>query len=262
MIILFIKNVIGFLYWKIIDTYNYYRFREWTQFTGFGLHIYVGMFGSGKTSSMIKRAYDICNCYKDVNILTNMKLTNFPPWTKIIFMENYQQIVTCPPNTIILLDELSSESNSREWKKDGVPPEVLRHLLQVRKQKKMMFSTAQRFMHVDALYRQITFTVKDCQCWFGRWNWVYSFDGWEYENKQNAIMPIPILSIDSFIQTNKIRNLYDTNELIEKLKRTEYIPNDEILLSQGTATSINIINDEMKKPSLFDKILKRKATAK
>lgn len=241
-----IKHIITFICWKLYDVFDYYKNKKWLNFDGFGLHVYVGMFGSGKTSTMVHDAYKICKNYSQVTLLTNMSIKNFPSHTKVIKLENYNQIITAPPNTLILLDEISNIFNSRNWKKEGIPANLLGCLLQVRKERKMLYCTAQRFQHVDALIRQITFSVRECKCWCGRWNWITMFDAWEYEN-ENPMKPARAYGLYSFIQTNKIRSLYDTMEMVEQIKKTEYISDAEILEKQGTVNNVTAINVEKKK---------------
>lgn len=236
-----------FLFLKIIDLFNYLKDKEWKIFKGYGLHIYVGMFGSGKTSSMVHDAYIQARRYKDLTILTNMKLVNFPKHTKIIQMKDTNDIITAPPNTLVLIDEISTVFNSRKYKTDGIPVPLLGMLLQVRKERKMIYATAQRFQHVDALLRQITFSVRDCTCWLGRWNWIYKFDAWDYENRTNPLIKIPVLSSSAFIQTNKIRNLYDTMEMVEEVKKMDFMTNEEILERQGNGLALNVVNEQPKK---------------
>lgn len=242
----FIFQLPHFLFWKVIDLYYYFKNKEWTIFKGYGLHIYVGMFGSGKTSSMINDAYGQACRYKDLTILTNMKLQNFPEHTKIIQMEDTNDIITAPPNTLVLIDEISTVFNSRKYKTDGIPVPLLGMLLQVRKERKMIYATAQRFQHVDALLRQITFSVRACTCWFGRWNWIYKYDAWDYENRTSPLVRIPVLGSWAFIQTNKIRNLYDTMEMVEEVKKIDFMTNEEILERQGNGLSLNIVEQPKK----------------
>lgn len=227
-----IKQLFEFVYWKMIDLYRYIKDKQWNMFNGFGMHIYVGMFGSGKTSSMVYDAYCICKQFQQVTVLTNMTLCNFPKHTRIIKLTDYQQIITAPPNTLILLDEISSIFNSRDWSKKGIPAPLLSMLLQVRKERKMIYATAQRFIHVDALFRQITFSVRDCDCFLGRWNRVDTYDGYEYE-QSNVMRPAELIGRRRFIQSDRVRHLYDTMEMVNKMKTTEFISDKEILEKQG-----------------------------
>ena len=104
----YIPKIPKFLYLKAIDIYRYFKFKDWINFEGFGLHIYVGMFGSGKTISMVEKAYRIAKAFPQVRILTNMKLVGFPEHTEIIQLKNYKQIIDMPGDTLILKMELMS----------------------------------------------------------------------------------------------------------------------------------------------------------
>ena len=240
-----------FLYLKVIDLYRYIKFQEWMNFDGFGLHIYVGMFGSGKTISMVEKAYRIAKAFPQVKILTNMKLVGFPDHTEIIQLKNYKQIIEMPGDTLILIDEISTILNSRRWDKEGVPPALLGQLLQVRKQKKMLLSTAQRFGHVDKLIRDITFTVIECKTYFKRWTFQISYDGYDYENA-NMMKPAIAIGHYDFLQTDKVRKLYDTWELIDNMKKEEFLSDKDILEKQGAASNDIVIGiDKKKKKSIL-----------
>jgi hypothetical protein len=131
------------------------------------------------------------------------------------------------------LDEISTVFNSRDWKKDGVPAALLGCLLQCRKQRKMLLATAQRFQHVDSLIRQITFTVTECSCILGRWNFCKVFYGIDYENTIGNTQNVgKVISLTGFVQTDFIRNLYDTEEMVEKMKKDKYISDSETLKNQ------------------------------
>lgn len=242
-----IPNIPRLLYYKIIDIYRYFKYREWEKFRMYGLYIYLGMFGSGKTISMVNKAYKLCKKYKDLKVLTNFKLEGFPEHTEIIPLTNYRQIIDIEGNTLILLDEISSIFNSRNWAKAGIPADLIGLLLQVRKERKVIMGTAQRYKHVDALIRQITAQVIECSTLFNRWTKNIYYDALEYEQTIDMynIKPIP-LERDMFIQTEKIRKLYDTYEMIDKAKKQEFLTDKEILEKNGIST-ITIIPNESKK---------------
>ena len=236
---------------KAIDLYRYLKNKEWKLFTGYGLHIYIGLFGKGKTISMVKKAYDIACSYPQVTILTNIKLQNFPAHTNIIQLQNFKQIIDAPADTLILLDEISSILNSRRWDKEGVPPALLGQLLQIRKQRKMILATAQRFEHVDKLIRDITYSVRDCNTHFGRWTFVTYYDAFDYE-RQNAMKPTVAYDFADFLQTDKLRDSYDTYELIDSMKKEEFLTDKEILDRQAAGNGDIVIGlDKKKKKSLI-----------
>lgn len=213
---------------KLIANDKWYRWRNRKNliYEEHGIKIFVGAFGSGKTSSMVQYAYNIATNWKDVSILTNMKLFNFP--CEVTVLTNYQQIVNAPNNTIVIVDEISSIFNSRNWAKGkrdsngnlqknkdgstirGMPDSLRFTLLQVRKKNMLILSTAQEFYHVDNFLRNITKCVIECECWFGRLNTCYVFDGPEYSSGRLTSSTYEY----SFVQTDEIRSLYDTYEQI------------------------------------------------
>jgi hypothetical protein len=240
-----------FAYWKVIDIYRYIKNKEYKDFTGFGLHIYVGLFGAGKTISMVEKARRIAKAYPQVTVLTNIKLFDFPAHTTIEPLINFKQIIDAPGNTLILIDEISSILNSRRWDKEGVPAALLGQLLQIRKQRKMLLATAQRFLHVDKLVRDITFTVRDCNTIAGRWTFTKIYDAWDYE-RSTDMKPVYPIGHSTFIQTDKIRQSYDTYELIDSFKKEDFLSDGEVIARQGAVSSdIVVAIDTKPKRKLF-----------
>ena len=120
-----------------LDTYEYFKEKKWNQWNGFGLNIYVGMFGRGKTLSATKYVLAQAKRYK-LNIISNIKINGYP-YTPLT---NWQQIVDAPGNTIILIDEMSTVFNARAWKDFNI--NLLFQLLQCRKNKKMIIGNFPR----------------------------------------------------------------------------------------------------------------------
>lgn len=203
-----------------IDLYRYFKYREWRNWGGFGLRIYVGMFGTGKSLSAVR--YVRANARKyGLNVISNIVLKDIP-YTPLV---NYKQIIDAPPNTIILIDEVSTVFNARSWKDFNI--NLLFQLLQCRKNRKQLVCTAQRFGHVDKLLRDITAEVIVC-----RKNWRvcrnYAYDGADYENTpaQFAIKPLWRLAYSA---TDDLYHSYDTDEIIDNAKKADFISNEEIL---------------------------------
>lgn len=207
-----------------LDAFTYIKEKKWNQWNGFGLNIYVGMFGKGKTLSATRYVLRKAKRYK-LNVISNIKLNGYP-YTPLT---NWQQIVDAPGNTIILVDEMSTVFNARSWKDFNI--NLLFQLLQCRKNKKEIVGTAQRFAHVDKLLRDITYEVIDCRkVW--RWQHTVHYDAWDYENCQNKDMLKRTFHKWVFIN-NKAYKSYDTSEIIDNAKRTDFMSNDEILAARG-----------------------------
>ena len=225
-----------------LDIFNYIRLKKWNEWNGFGLNIYIGMFGRGKTLSATKYVIRQAKRYK-LKVISNIKLNGieYTPLT------NWQQIVDCDGNTIILIDELSTVFNARNWKDFNI--NLLFQLLQCRKNKKMIVGTAQRFAHVDKLLRDITYNVIDCnKYWRLQHNEFY--DAWDYENCQNVRMIKRVNHSWSFIN-NKDYKSYDTSEIIDNAKRTDFISNSEIMEGRGEVVfnelAVNKVSRKYKK---------------
>lgn len=208
------------------DVYFYIKEQKWNEWEGFGLRVYVGMFSTGKSLSAVNYVRRNALRY-NLNVLSNIKLIDVP-YTPLI---NYQQIIDAPANTIILIDEISTVLNARSWKDFNV--NLLFQLLQCRKQKKELVCTAQRFAHVDKLIRDITAEVVVCR---KKWRVAFNiaYDGWSYENATASFAITPIWR-KCYVATDELYNAYDTDEIIDNAKRTDFVSNDETLQKRGVA---------------------------
>lgn len=213
-----IFNIHRVLAYLCIDLFTYIKERKWKEWDGFGLHCYVGYFGKGKT--LLASHYVITQAiqYK-LNVYSNIRLIGVP-YTPLV---NFNQIIDAPGNSIFLIDECSTLFNSRAWK--DFPTDLLFQLLQCRKQKKQLILTAQRFAHIDKSIRDITFNVYDCNKYW-RLQHVSVYDGWDYENCMNINM-LQRVTHKWYFVTNKWYNAYDTSELIDNAKKTDFISNAE-----------------------------------
>ena len=142
---------------------------NWKQlFQGWGIHLYVGKFGAGKTSLMVTEAYKLCCKYPQLHIVTNIKLSGFPEYTKIYPLNSPQDILNAPKNTLVLIDEIGTIFNSRDFSggRNSVPKSLYQHLCQCRKRRMMILATVQRFNLLDKQIRDITADVTACRTHF------------------------------------------------------------------------------------------------
>lgn len=202
------------------DIWLYIKHRKWRLWDGFGLRIYVGMFGTGKSLSAVRYVRSQAMRYH-LNVISNIVLKDIE-YTPLI---NYKQIIDAPPNTIILIDEVSTVFNARSWKDFNV--NLLFQLLQCRKNRKQLVCTAQRFAHVDKLLRDITAEVVVCRKNY-RICRNYAYDGWDYENTPAQFAIAPLWRY-CYVATNRLYAAYDTDEIIDNVKKTDFLSNDEIL---------------------------------
>lgn len=116
---------------------------------------------------------------------------------------------------------------------------------------------------MDKQLRQITADVTVCSSAFSHpfsrmvTNRVY--DAREYTMFfENPLLPLTALYIDCYVQTDKLRALYDTKEMVETLMKMEYIPDSEILANQtgDPGTPSEVPADRKKQRELLQKMKK------
>lgn len=224
----------------LYDFLVYLFLQQYKEFTGWGIHLFVGRFGSGKTSSAVHYVYQQCLKFQDLSILTNIKLTNFPKWTNILQLNTSEDILKAPDNCIVLVDEIGTIFNSRDFSsgKQAVPKPLFQHLCQCRKRHLQILGTVQKYNLLDKQIRDISADVTVCKSFpvhpFSRFvsNYVYDVD--EYDLYMSNRMYTPrSFSSDLYIQSNLCRNLYDTSELVDNMLNKEYLSDKEILENRG-----------------------------
>ena len=229
-----------FLFCVGVDVFKWIKGRRWEAFEGWGLHIYLGAFGQGKTCSMVRDAYAQCCKYKDLQILTNLKLCNFPKHTVIKPLIGDMDILNAPDNTLVLIDEIGTIFNSRDFSsgKTAVPKSLYQHLCQCRHRRIMIYGTVQRFNLLDKQIRDISADVTFCSCHFkhpfSRLCIMQHYDIDEFETAQANKLYIPRPdNVSAYIQRDENRSLYDTTELIQGMLKKEYLSDSEILENRG-----------------------------
>lgn len=237
------KALPPFFCYFIYDLLNYLVFREYRIFTSWGIHLYTGKFGKGKTSQAVIDTFKLCEKYPQITVLTNIKLMNFPTYTKILELNTVDDILTAPENTICLIDEIGTLFNSRDFVGGckSVPKSLFQHLCQCRKRKLVILGTVQRFNLLDKQIRDVSADVTACNSMpaypFTRLLQAVTFDIDEYEMYMLNPMYNPrIMKTNIVIQKNQYRQLYDTTELVTNLLDKEYISDTEIMANRGEDT--------------------------
>lgn len=223
-----------------VDLFRYFRQKHYNDCHTGELLAYVGLFGKGKTLSVVHRVVSDYKRYHDkpvwcprrqkfvtqkVKVLSNVSLKI--PYEQFVSLE---QIIRCAEEnaklddqndtltvTLVLGDEFSVQMNSRNFK-SNIDPLFLNTLLTCRHYHISLFYTAQRFGHVDALLRQVTSAVIDCnKLWrFQRQN---VYDAWDMENATNSALVAPIARRCWFV-TNADYEAYDTLACVGQLKKS------------------------------------------
>lgn len=235
-----LRNAPQFWYYFFKDLVKFIKEKAWRNFNGWGLHLFQGKFGAGKTISAVRYVYNMCCRYRNVTVLTNLTLMGFPKDTKIIKLVNSEQIRELPDKSIVLIDEIGTIFNSRDFaaSKRSVPKPVYQHILQCRHRRVMLVGTVQRWNLLDKQLRDIADTVTECHSMFGdpftRYTTCETFDAEQYDKwYNNPLLPIKSLDYYGYVQTDDLRSKYDTIEMVEGLLDAEYIPDEQILQNRA-----------------------------
>lgn len=232
-----IHRVVGYTF---KDIYTYIRHKRWNDFRLFGIDMFIGMFGKGKTLTMTHRVIQLHAKYGDkIRIVSNYQLKGIP----YIPLYNFEQLVELGTDdsdyigTVVCIDEISSILSNRNYA--SFPLELLGLLCQPRKKSVYIMCTAQRFFMVDKLFRALTTYVYDCRkLW--RFQRYRVYDAWELENSTSVTLIKPLKSDCWFVRDVDF-SCYDTSELIDKNKASDFISNEEAIVRKGM-DSAKVVN--------------------
>ena len=238
--------------YSVYDLYCYIRYRKWRDFNLYGIDLFIGMFGHGKTLCMTHEALKIYKTFGDrVRFISNYTLNGIP-YTPLY---NFNQLVDLGEDendkyegTIVLIDEIENVLNNRNYAK--FPLQLLHMLTQQRKKRVKILCSAQRFFMVDKLWRSITTNVIDCNKYW-RFQHCEIYDAWDMENSTNNNEIDRLDNIWWFVR-NRDFDAYDTSEMVSKNKAEDFISNDETLQRIGL-NEVRFIESKEPKRGLFSR---------
>lgn len=222
---MFFKKLFIFFFYLFQDIYLFIKSGK-RPFREFGLTLYCGKQGAGKTMSMVEYLERIRHRYPKCLIYTNFNYTHqngkITTWKDIVDIRNGTDGV------VFAFDEIQNEFNSLDWQ--NFPDGLLREVTQQRKQRIKIVGTSQRFNRVVKQLREQCYTVVECFTLAGRWTFTKAFDADEY----NCVLEQPTLKNKlhrlwryNYIQTDKLRNCFDTYEKVQAMKDKVFVPQKE-----------------------------------
>lgn len=259
------------VHYSVVDSLEWVKLKKWRVCKTGQLIAFVGLFGKGKTLSAV---HYVVNKYKKYNgrmvydsdrkkwvkqviyILSNVELTCVPykPFTglaQVVSLADSMKKIDAENDTLtcifVLGDEFSVQLNSRTFK-SNIDPLFLNTLLTCRHHHISLIYTSQRFNHVDALLRQVTSFVVQCD---KKWRIMVhrQYDAFALENAADPTLVKPQRKFGWFI-TNKDYSAYDTLACVGNLSKSyesgDMLSEDEIVALQHPE-SVNM--DGVLKPS-------------
>jgi hypothetical protein len=261
----FIFNLWRVVYYLPIDLFLWFKHKEYNRVPTGELIAVIGLFGKGKTLTAV---HIIAKYYlrkngkmvwcprrkkmvkQRVKIISNVDL--LVPYEKFIDMQQFFRIADLNRKyddledtltvTLFLGDEFSVQLNNRQFK-TNIDAQSLNTLLTSRHHYIALYYTTQRFQLVDALLRQVTQKVIDCQkTW--RLQGINYYDAWQLENASSPLLVKPYLKRAWFV-TNKDYNMYNTLAVVESLRKAidngDMLSDAEILALQNNNPDVNQI---------------------
>lgn len=245
------------IFYAVVDFYKWLRYAKWRNAKDGYIYCFVGLFGKGKTLASVhyvlrqykkknnKRVYDFERkkwVTQRINVVSNVDLSipfvKFTGLQQIVDISKTQRDYDLENDTktitLVLGDEFSVQLNSRQFK-TNIDALFLNTLLTCRHHHIAIVYNAQRFGHVDALMRQVTYHVIDCnKVW--RFMCHKEYDAWDLENATTPTNCKPLRSYGWFI-SDKDFNAYDTlacvGNLIKSCEDGDMLGEEEILALQA-----------------------------
>ena len=249
---------IKFVRYCVTDLIGYFRYKQYDVYKAGMLNCYFAHFGGGKTLSVVHYVRALYERYHNkliydrqrkkwvrqkMLILSNVHLKGIPyeelcSLSQIVMcawrnkkIDEQMDTRTC---VVVLLDEASSELNSRNFK-SNIDANFLNTLITSRHFNMSLYYTSQKFKLVDALLRSVTQTCIWCD---KHWRFMvqHYYDADEMEYATNPTLVQPLLRTGFFISDSDY-NTYDTLATVERLdkdtKNGDMLSAEEILALRG-----------------------------
>lgn len=184
----------------------------------FGIYMFVGLPGQGKTLSMVAHVQRVRSKYKDVFIASNFGYKHeeavINHWTDIVRVAEYCRIKK--RKCVIMMDEIHTTFDSSDWK--NFPPELLSLLSFYRKYRLQFLCSSQIYDRIPKKIRDIGNYVVICKNVLGadRLFYNYYFEKSDYDTtfsgkKKKAKF------IKTYVAGDDLYGLYNTLSKVKKL---------------------------------------------
>lgn len=219
------KNLFLFIGYKIKDARAEKEARKKgnLRFKPFGLTMFTGPQGSGKTMALVKYAKDIKAQYPDCKIYSNFDVDVADGRLKNL--NDILKIRNGTAGVLFLIDEIQNEFSTASSR--NFPESLLSTITQQRKQAIHIAASSQVFTRVSKPLREQCYCVVDCRTFWGRWTRARAYSADEYNsvidsNSLDKKRKLHVMWKMSFIQTDELRDSYDTYSVVQRLSRAGF----------------------------------------
>lgn len=170
----------------------------------FGIYVFTGKQGSGKTLSLVKMAYDINKNYNNVLMRSNFGL----PFCQHI--SSFEEIFPLK-RACVCIDELGIVANSKHSK--DLNTDILKVTAQNRKNRRIILTTCQQYYQIAKDIRANATKIIEVNNIFKRL-FINRYYDPVVDQDGNIKKGLPV-KIDWFIASDELYRIYDTYEVID-----------------------------------------------
>lgn len=159
---------------NLVRVYKYkeeFRKNNPDYFDPCGFLTFCGDQGEGKTISAVQYINQLMDRYPKCILVSNVEIKGLPE-ERVIYYETYEELMELMDTVrngffgvIFFIDEIQTLFNA--LLKRGMDIRIIENISQLRKQRKHIIGTAQRFMKIDKVLREQMKTCIFCHCLFG-----------------------------------------------------------------------------------------------
>lgn len=217
------------LYWWYKDIKN----RDRDYFKPYGVYMFCGRQGSGKTMGLTYMLEKYRRRYPKAKIYTNMAYTHEDAPLKSLNDLLDKSLYNGKLGTIFVLDEVQNEFSCATSK--DFPESLLQLITMQRKQKILILCSSQVFTRVAKPIREQCFYVVNCKTIAGRYTKLKWYNADLYldyadnptaENKRKLMFKAA--RKDGFVQTDYLRGCYDSYAIVDRMSREGFAPKVQV----------------------------------
>lgn len=226
----YIDGLLPNLYWlikyKVADVKRKRTLKKQgiVEFGLFGVRCYTGEQGTGKTMGMVEALARARDKYPQALIVTNFDCKYAD--RRLTSLNDLLTIKNGEHGVIFGIDELQNEFSSKASK--DFPENLLDLITQQRKQRITIFCTSQVFSRLAKPLREQTYYVCMCKTWFKRLTRIVCYKTTDYQKFCDSVNEERRYKVSKewahwFVQTDALRNSYDTYSVIKRLSRKGFV---------------------------------------
>ena len=222
---LFGLGVFPAFFTMFIDVFRETVFRKKAPvFNRYGVYLFCGRVGTGKTISMVHEAQRLKKRFPKLKIYANFhcKLADemITSWKDIYYSENIDENGV-NQGILFLFDEIHLTFDSQSWK--DAPANLLEYISLQRHFHKCIFGSSQVWGRVNKVIREQTDFVVECSSHFGKRlikNVLFTQENYQINGdmKDAGIRKRRNYNKHCFFASDKLRSLYDTDEIVGSLE--------------------------------------------